>query len=84
MPWKIQWTHQALKDLDGLETRAAQRIIKKLERAAADPVRIFHRLVGCDDYKLRIGDYRLLAMLSHAAKTIIVERVGHRSRVYKQ
>jgi mRNA-degrading endonuclease RelE of RelBE toxin-antitoxin system len=53
-----------------------------LEIAASNPERHFSRLAGSDDYKLRIGDYRLLAALSRATETVLVERVDHRSRVY--
>jgi mRNA-degrading endonuclease RelE of RelBE toxin-antitoxin system len=56
----------------------------RLEKASTDPDRFFAKLVGSDDFKLRVGDYRLLALLSHSEKTIIVERVDHRSRIYKR
>jgi len=40
-------------------------------------------LVASDERKLRVGDYRLLAVLDPATRTILVERVDHRSRVYR-
>ncbi len=49
-----------------------------------DPARFFSRIVGADDYRLRIGDYRLLAALLHETRTILVERVDHRSRIYER
>ena len=82
MPWSIQWTAQAMRDLSRLDPPVARRVIRKLERAAQDPTRFFTRLVGADDYKLRIGDFRLLAVLFQETRTILVERVDHRSRVY--
>jgi mRNA interferase RelE/StbE len=82
--WNIEWSHQAIKDMDKLEKKVAQRIFKKIEQAANNPLKHFARLTGSDEYKLRIGDYRLLALLSHDSKTILVERVAHRSRVYKK
>jgi mRNA interferase RelE/StbE len=84
MPWRIQWTDQAIRDLSKLERPVAQRIVLKLEQTARDPLRFFSRLVGGDDFKLRVGDYRLLALLSHETMTILVERVDHRSRVYRR
>ena len=84
MPWSIRWTEQGIRDLARLDPPVARRIVAKLEQAADDPVRFFTRLIGSDDYKLRVGDYRLLALLSHDAKTIDVERVDHRSRVYRK
>ena len=56
----------------------------RLERAAARPEHYFARLVGSDERKLRVGDYRLFAVLSQSDQVIIVERVDHRRRVYKR
>ncbi len=60
----------------------ARRIVAKLEQAAVQPERFFERLAGSGDYKLRVGDYRLIALLAYESKTILVERVDHRSRIY--
>ena len=62
----------------------ARRVIERLERAAENPNHYLTRLVGSDEYKLRIGDYRLLAALSHSHGAITVERVDHRSRIYER
>jgi mRNA-degrading endonuclease RelE of RelBE toxin-antitoxin system len=56
--------------------------VSRLERAATNPSHFFTRLIGSDDYKLRIGDYRLIAVLSHSQRLVVVERVDHRSRIY--
>ena len=82
MVWSVELTNRALRDFGKLDRQAARRIVAKLERAAAKPERFFSRVVGSDEYKLRVGDYRLLATLSHETKTIIVARVDHRSRIY--
>ncbi len=84
MPWSIRWTEQGFRDLNRLDAPVARRIVEKLEHAATDPTHFFSRLTGEDDYKLRIGDYRLLALLAHDAQTIYVERVDHRSQVYRR
>ncbi|MBI4415644.1 MAG: type II toxin-antitoxin system RelE/ParE family toxin [Euryarchaeota archaeon] len=84
MPWKILWTDQAARDLSKLDRSVARRVVAKLERAAEDPTRFFVRLAGGDDYKLRIGDWRLLAILDHESNAILVERVDHRPRIYRQ
>jgi len=81
-PWTIKWTRRAHKDMDSLDVPVARRVVRRLEQAAGEPARYFERLVGSDDYKLRIGDFRLMAILSYDTKTILVERVDHRSRIY--
>ena len=82
MHWSIKWSDTAVRDLHGLHRTVARRIVVRLEAAAANPLHYFTRLTASDEYKLRIGDYRLLAVLSHSEQTILVERVDHRSRVY--
>ena len=82
MAWSVELTDRALRDVGKLDRLVAKRVVAKLERAAQQPERFFSRVVGSDDYKLRIGDYRLFATLSHETKTIVVARVDHRSRIY--
>ena len=66
-----------------LDPPIARRVVRQLESAASDPDRYFLAVVGSADRKLRIGDYRLLALLDLTTRTILVERVDHRSRVYQ-
>ena len=81
-PWIVEWAETAVRDLGKVEKTIARRIIAKLEQAAADPTRFFERQVGSADFKLRVGDYRLLALLAHEDRTIFIEKVDHRKRVY--
>lgn len=81
MPWSVRWTDQAVRDLSSLDPPVA-RIVAKVDQASSRPEHYFHRLRGSDDYKLRVGHYRVLAALDHSTKTIFVERVGHRSGIY--
>lgn len=79
----MEFSSEAVRDLQFLETEAAKRIVKKLESITPYPQRHLSKIVGADDYKLRIGDYRVIIILVHGSKTIFVERVGHRKNVYK-
>ena len=49
-----------------------------------NPHRFFERLKGRTDYKLRVGDYRVIADLDDRTKKIEVTLIDHRSRVYKR
>ncbi len=84
LDWQIEWTPQALRDLEALEKTDRKRILAKLEGACKEPLRFFERLKGADEYKARAGDHRVLALLAFARKAIIVQRVGHRKHVYKR
>lgn len=84
MSWTIHWSDQGLSDLGNLDRPVSQRVVKKLESVVVDPERYFARLKGGDDYKLRIGDYRVLAELDHANRRLTISKVGHRSNVYER
>ncbi|MCD6576159.1 MAG: type II toxin-antitoxin system RelE/ParE family toxin [Nanoarchaeota archaeon] len=84
MPWKIELSEEAFRDLSKIDAKEARRIVRRLESAAKDPKHYFKRLKGCDDYKLKVGDYRILALLLHEKKIIFVEKIGHRRNVYKE
>jgi len=84
MPWSIAWTDQAVRDLSRLDRPVARRIVANLEQPTSKPERFFTRLLGFDDYKLRVGDWRVMASLVHGTRTILVNHVDHRSRVYER
>ena len=84
MKWNIEWSSEALRALNKLEISVARRIVKKIEQSSVDPLKYFSRLSGFDDYKLRVGDYRVIALLLRSKKTIFVENLGHRKNIYKK
>lgn len=59
------------------------RIKEKLEQAQENPLHFFERLKGRTDYKLRIGDYRMIADLNVHEQRIEVTEIGHRKNIYK-
>jgi mRNA-degrading endonuclease RelE of RelBE toxin-antitoxin system len=70
--------------MQGLDQAVARRVHARLLRATADPPRSFTRLVGSDLHKLRVGDWPVLALLAPEARVVIVQRVGHRARIYER
>lgn len=82
--WGIEWSEEAQRDILGIEKDIAVRIIKKLDSILSDPVRYFERQVGSDEYKLRVGDWRVLALFDHNRRIVWIEKVGHRKNIYKR
>ncbi len=41
------------------------------------------KLVGRDEYRIRVGDYRIIYTVDDDIVTVTVIRVGHRSDVYR-
>jgi len=58
-------------------------VFNKILSTKDDPFHFFERLSGRLDYKLRVGDYRIIADIDQSKQTITVTVVGHRKNVYK-
>ena len=82
-PWSVRLTAEAVSDLAKLDPAVASRVIRRLKQSLSDPFRDFERLRGGKvGWKLRVGDWRLLARLDDSRREIEVDAVGHRSTVY--
>ena len=87
MAWQIKLTPNAEKDLVKLDLKAARRIIKYLkEKIAVDPRAFGDRLQGNlrEFWRYRVGAYRVLAKIQDDQLLVLVIRIAHRGKVYKQ
>ena len=73
----------AIRQLQFLGKPEAERLAAKLEEAAAVPDHYFKRLAGREEFRLRTGDYRVIALINHSTKRIFIEGIGHRKGIYK-
>ena len=81
--FEVEYSEESLFQLRGLDVSVAKRIIRKIESTRSDPHRSFVRLVGRTEYKLRVGDYRVIADIEENRRVIVVRSLGHRKNVYK-
>jgi mRNA interferase RelE/StbE len=75
----------ARKELEALTDSVLGRIASKIGSLADSP-----RPAGCkklkgykDQWRIRIGDWRVVYIIDDAAKVVRVTRVAHRSEVYE-
>lgn len=81
----VEWDERAVADLDNVDFSIAQKIVAKVSWLVEYYVSITPELLRYDMkgiYKLRVGDYRVLYVVSN--EVIIIKMVDHRSRVYKR
>jgi mRNA interferase RelE/StbE len=81
--YEIQYAQSATKFLRKLPKQKQKHILAVLERARIRPQAHFERLVGERTYKLRAGDYRIIADLYKNQLCILVIKIGHRKNIYK-
>jgi mRNA interferase RelE/StbE len=81
--YEIVFANSAAKSLRKLPNDKQKHILAVLERARIRPGSFFERLVGEKAYKLRAGDYRIIAEIYRDRLVILVIKIGHRRDIYK-
>jgi mRNA interferase RelE/StbE len=83
--YEVYLERAAENDLKRLPATAFRRIIPQIKTLAENP-----RPSGCrkltgskNDWRIRIGDYRVLYEIDERAQTVRVMRVRHRREVYR-
>jgi mRNA interferase RelE/StbE len=83
MTYEIVFSDKAFKQLKKLESEVQERIIKVLERIRIRPERYVTKIVGDPGFRLRVGEFRVIVDIEKDKLLILVIKVGHRSRIYK-
>ena len=84
MNYELIFDEKAIEQLEKLPRIIRERIFKKLQRCKENPYAFFERLVGRSEFKLRVGDYRVIADIIENKVQILVLYVDHRRRIYKK
>ena len=85
--YKIIFTKNAYKDIQGLDKQIATRIHKKFKilLKSKHPLKTAVRLTKPADaqYRWRIGNYRILFDLDTRNNLIIILKIQHRRQIYR-
>jgi len=75
----------ARKELEALPDRVLARVVRKLESLGETP-----RPAGCkklkgykDQWRIRVGDWRIVYLIDDTAKLVSITRIAHRREVYE-
>ena len=84
--YEVHLERAAENDLKRLPTTTFHRIILQIKALAGNP-----RPSGCrkltgskNDWRIRIGDYRVLYEIDEKARAVRIMRVRHRREVYRR
>ncbi|MBS3075659.1 type II toxin-antitoxin system RelE/ParE family toxin [Candidatus Pacearchaeota archaeon] len=81
MMYQIEWKENALREVEKLENSIARRIVKKVDELTENPFsKDIKKLKGCNDFRLRVGDYRIIFSIENTIIQIL--KVGHRRNIY--
>ncbi|MFH1127738.1 MAG: type II toxin-antitoxin system RelE/ParE family toxin [archaeon] len=82
--YELIFDEEAIQVLEKLEEQHKIRILNKILETKQDPFRFFLRLKGRPEYKLRVGDYRVIADIQNNDPRILILYIGHRRNIYKR
>lgn len=84
MNYGITFDEKAIEQLEKYPKEIKNRIFNKLQSTKNNPYHFFEKLEGRPEYKLRVGNYRVIADISDKKINILVLYIGHRKNVYKR
>jgi mRNA interferase RelE/StbE len=83
--YRVALTASAEREIQYLSAELVARIWPRIERLASVP-----RPSGCKklkggdkQWRIRVGDYRVVYEIDDTARTVAVTRIAHRCEVYK-
>lgn len=80
--YKLIFDKKSLNDLNKLDVKIKERIWEKLQISKEYPFRFFEKLKETSGFKLRIGDWRVIADIFRDKEAIIILKIGHRKNIY--
>jgi mRNA interferase RelE/StbE len=84
--YQIKWTNSAKKELRKLDKNIIPRLISAVEELAKNPYpQGVKKLVNSENnYRIRVGDYRIIYEIKSSVLIIYIIKVGNRQSVYKK
>lgn len=83
--YRVELRPKARKQLRDLDSAARARVLGAIELLRTDPVPPnARRLKGRSDYRIQVGDYRLIYKFNAGKLIILVIATGHRRDVYRK
>jgi mRNA interferase RelE/StbE len=82
--YRLVFKQSVAKDLRSIPNEAVARILKRIERLAADPHPPGSEKLSAEDrYRVRQGAYRIVYAVNNEDMTVLVVKIGHRREVYR-
>lgn len=84
MSYIIEWEQNSEDELKKLPFDVVKRILDKLEEVKENPEHFIEKMRGMPEFKVRIGDYRVIFLFDKPKKKLKIQKIGHRKNIYKK
>jgi len=85
MPYSVELTPNAVRDLGRLDASIAQRLRQALYNLENDPrPHGYRKMAGQKlQYRIRVGDYRIIYECHDDSRQVVVKTIRHRREAYR-
>lgn len=80
----IEWEGNSYEEINKLPKEIALRVYGKIDDAKQNPDHFLEKLEGMPEFKIRIGDYRVILLWLKQEQKLKIQAVGHRKNIYKR
>jgi len=84
--YRVAFSHSAEKELAALDPPVARRVLAAIERLKANPrPPDCVKLTGSEnDWRIRVGDWRVLYTIADRSRVVDIGAIRHRSDAYRR
>jgi mRNA interferase RelE/StbE len=84
MKWRVAVARSAEKELGKISTDNRVRVARSIRALEDNPFPAgVKRLKGREEFRIRVGDYRILYVVDHESQSVTISAIGHRRDVYR-
>jgi mRNA interferase RelE/StbE len=82
--YRIEIKKSAVKELNSIPLKDLKKVLKIIQGLSTNP-----RPQGClkltnqENYRIRVGNYRILYSIKDEILTVYVVKIGHRKNIYR-
>jgi len=81
--YQVLLTPRAMRDIRRLQPELQQRLLKAIAALGDNPrPQGCEKVRGSDEWRIRVGDYRVRYRIDDSQHQVIVTRIGHRNEIY--
>jgi len=82
--YELEFDNKSLEYLNKHGKKIRKRVYEKLLSTKNNPFRFYKKLSYREGYKLRVGNYRIIADIEKKSKKIKIRLIMHRKKIYKK
>ena len=83
--YEVRLHREAERSFRKLHEPLRARVVAAIDALAVEPRPAgATRLAGRDDYRIRVGDHRIVYAIDDATATVVIARISHRREVYRR